>query len=93
MQFVSDLFKANIGELDEKKGRYSILSGNMALLQVQATLVSFIAAMLSFVLGLIMPRAGPAPESSAELLRFLYARRPHPHIPNDPRKPKSGLAE
>ena len=64
----------------------------MALLQVQATLVSFIAAILSFVLGLIMPRTGSAAAQDA-VARSLFVRRPHPPLPVDPRKPKSGLAE
>ena len=66
----------------------------MALLQVQATLVSFIAAILSFVLGLVMPRTASVAEDSAAARVFLSARRPlRPSIPYDPQKPKSGLAE
>ncbi|EJD06222.1 solute carrier family 41 member 1 [Fomitiporia mediterranea MF3/22] len=80
---------ANVGELDERKTRNAILAGNMALLQVQATIVSFIAAVTSFALGRILPRTGPP---SADH-RSLFIRRPHPHLPNDPQKPKSGLAE
>lgn len=83
--------QANVGELDEKTSRYGILLGNMALLQVQATLVSFIAAILSFVLGTIMPNES-SPATSADV-RFLFARRPHPKIPHNSTKPKSGVIE
>ncbi|KAJ7215307.1 hypothetical protein B0H12DRAFT_1194589 [Mycena haematopus] len=47
---------ANVGELDEPQARRSIIIGNLALLQVQATVVSFVAAGVSLVLGLIVPR-------------------------------------
>ncbi|KAI5118321.1 hypothetical protein M0805_006604 [Coniferiporia weirii] len=82
---------ANIGELDEKTSRYGILAGNMALLQIQATLVSFVAAILSFALGLVMPKMTSSEISTG--VRFLRSRRPHPVHPPDPRKPKSGIAE
>ncbi|KAI5476232.1 magnesium transporter [Pseudohyphozyma bogoriensis] len=42
---------ANIGELDLRLTRRSLVFGNMALLQVQALLVSFVAGLLAFVLG------------------------------------------
>ncbi|KAF8191618.1 hypothetical protein K438DRAFT_1721112 [Mycena galopus ATCC 62051] len=47
---------ANVGELDDPAARRSIIIGNLALLQVQATVVSFVAAGMSLVLGLIVPR-------------------------------------
>lgn len=66
----------------------------MALLQVQATLVSFIAACLSFVLGMLTPRAGLPEEHSQPLLLHIRGHHhPHPQVPHDPQKPKSGLAE
>ena len=83
--------QANVGELDEKTSRYGILFGNMALLQVQATLVSFIAAILSFVLGTIMPDPH-SPATSADMV-MLFSRRPHPKIPHNSTKPKSGIIE
>lgn len=89
------MWKANVGDLDDRTNRYSILYGNMALLQVQATLVSFIAACLSVVLGLITP-VPEAPSHTTEAisgLAHLMARRPHPKPVYDPTKPKSGLAE
>lgn len=96
LNILTKLLQANIGELDDKASRYGILLGNIALLQVQATLVSFVAACLSFVLGLVMPRPGvSAVEASAaaESFSLLFSRRPRPTVPFDPRKPKSGLIE
>jgi solute carrier family 41 len=46
---------ANVGHLDESKSRRKIILGNLALLQVQATVVSFVAATVSLLLGLIVP--------------------------------------
>ena len=44
--------QANIGELDIRSTRQTLVLGNMALLQVQALIVSLIAGLLSFLLGL-----------------------------------------
>ncbi|TFK66795.1 Mg transporter [Pluteus cervinus] len=46
---------ANIGELDEPTHRWSLIRGNLVLLQVQATAVSFVAACMSLILGLMTP--------------------------------------
>ena len=43
---------ANIGELDLRQTRRSLVLGNMALLQVQALLVSLLAGIVAFILGL-----------------------------------------
>ena len=43
---------ANIGELDLKRTRRSLILGNLALLQVQALIVSLISGLLAFLLGL-----------------------------------------
>ncbi|KAF9464530.1 solute carrier family 41 member 1 [Collybia nuda] len=51
---------ANVGELDDPVTRRSMIIGNLSLLQVQATVVSFIAACVALVLGIILPRAAPA---------------------------------
>lgn len=53
---------ANIGELDVRRTRETLIFGNLALLQVQALIVSLFAGVLSFVLGL---GSSPAPSSSA----------------------------
>ncbi|PRQ73927.1 hypothetical protein AAT19DRAFT_15494, partial [Rhodotorula toruloides] len=43
---------ANIGELDLRLTRRSLVLGNLALLQVQALLVSFVSGLLAFILGM-----------------------------------------
>ncbi|WFD31038.1 hypothetical protein MSPP1_002067 [Malassezia sp. CBS 17886] len=42
---------ANIGELDNRRTRRALVTGNLALLQVQGLLVSSLAGALSFALG------------------------------------------
>lgn len=51
---------ANIGELDLSTTRRALILGNLALLQVQALVVSLVAGALSFVLGLLS-RGGDDP--------------------------------
>lgn len=51
---------ANIGELDKPSVRRSIILGNLCLLQVQATVVSFVAALVAFGLGSVIPDPGEA---------------------------------
>ncbi|PWN50932.1 hypothetical protein IE53DRAFT_386750 [Violaceomyces palustris] len=46
---------ANIGELDIRRTRETLIKGNMALLQVQALIVSSFAGILAFVLGVLTP--------------------------------------
>ncbi|PWZ02816.1 hypothetical protein BCV70DRAFT_224476 [Testicularia cyperi] len=46
---------ANIGELDVRRTRETLIRGNMALLQVQALIVSAFAGVLAFVLGIVTP--------------------------------------
>lgn len=43
---------ANIGELDIRRTRETLIFGNLALLQVQALIVSLFAGILAFLLGL-----------------------------------------
>ncbi|TNY18842.1 hypothetical protein DMC30DRAFT_354856, partial [Rhodotorula diobovata] len=47
---------ANIGELDLRLTRRSLILGNLALLQVQALIVSLISGLLAFVLGMASRR-------------------------------------
>ncbi|KAF4604330.1 hypothetical protein EYR40_001509 [Pleurotus pulmonarius] len=47
---------ANVGELDDPKTRRGMILGNLTLLQVQAAVVSFVAAGVSLVLGLMIPK-------------------------------------
>ncbi|XP_006458665.1 hypothetical protein AGABI2DRAFT_217440 [Agaricus bisporus var. bisporus H97] len=82
---------ANVGELDEPKRRRRMILGNLALLQVQAMVVSFVAACFAILLGLIvhpLPESAPLiaqPSSNSTapslLMRdlFLYSRKPIPH--------------
>lgn len=56
---------ANIGELDKPSVRRALILGNLTLLQVQATVVSFVAAIVAFALGRIMPN--PPAEQSVNL--------------------------
>ena len=46
---------ANVGELDRPAVRRKVILGNLSLLQVQATIVSFVAAILAFALARVMP--------------------------------------
>jgi solute carrier family 41 len=51
---------SNIGDLDTPSIRNALILGNLALLQVQAVVVSFIAACFSFFLSTIIPGVGEA---------------------------------
>ncbi|KAJ7118988.1 hypothetical protein C8R44DRAFT_625613 [Mycena epipterygia] len=77
---------ANVGELDDPPARRSIIVGNLALLQVQATVVSFVAAGVSLVLGLVVPRIQPEAQET-----LVIPRRPLPHVPQNDGPRKSGL--
>ena len=57
---------ANIGELDLRQTRRSLVLGNMALLQVQALLVSLLAGVVAFILG-VASRTGISTLSPAAL--------------------------
>jgi solute carrier family 41 len=52
---------ANVGELDEPKQRRAMVFGNLTLLQVQAVVVSFAAACIAIILGLVVPHEASAP--------------------------------
>ncbi|KAI0078969.1 hypothetical protein K474DRAFT_1738766 [Panus rudis PR-1116 ss-1] len=99
---------ANIGELDKPGARRSIILGNLSLLQVQATAVSFVAACVAFLLGRLMPR--PSSENLTvalgdentirelpNMLVYLYARGLHqarrPRPPTVPQNDPGGLTE
>ncbi|KAH9948139.1 hypothetical protein B0H21DRAFT_265446 [Amylocystis lapponica] len=92
---------ANIGELDKPAARRAIILGNLTLLQVQATVVSFVAACVAFLLGRIIPRPPgeetlPAIVSRAitlgqNLTANSHPRRPRPIFPPGDRN--SGPAE
>jgi solute carrier family 41 len=97
---------SNMGDLDIPSIRNDIIFGNLALLQVQAAVVSFIAACFTFALGMIIPGMGeessdPSPADTRDL--FLHhhpriagqghsLRRPRPSLPAAG-VPKSGFNE
>ena len=93
---------ANMGDLDHPSKRRSIILGNLSLLQVQATIVSFVAACVAFLMSRIVSvtagsEDGTAPPDNArrDLLHALYTRgihKPKPHKPPIP-LPPSGPAE
>lgn len=70
---------ANIGELDVRRTRETLIFGNLALLQVQALIVSLFAGTLSFVLGLGTgaepAKQVPAPSPSPSVTRRVVVRR------------------
>ncbi|OAX36013.1 Mg transporter [Rhizopogon vinicolor AM-OR11-026] len=87
---------ANMGQLDDKRVQRKIVLGNLALLQVQATVVAFVAACVAMLLGLFVPEVSPTadpvdpfPQNSTLLLT---ARAPRP-FPLPGGKPKSGWTE
>ncbi|KAH8100273.1 Mg transporter [Cristinia sonorae] len=93
---------ANMGDLDKPSTRRSLILGNLTLLQVQATAVSFIAAVVAFTLGRILPRSASEPsapmssnETLADATNLLFslaarqAKRPH-HLPE---KDPGGVTE
>ncbi|KAF8549806.1 hypothetical protein OG21DRAFT_1514796 [Imleria badia] len=83
---------ANIGQLDDPKRRRTIILGNLALLQVQATVVACVAASVAVLLSLLVPNPPPPPpaEDAATLLFAVRAARP---LPINTGLPKSGLVE
>ncbi|KAF7359108.1 Solute carrier family 41 member 1 [Mycena sanguinolenta] len=66
---------ANVGELDDSPTRRSIITGNLALLQVQATVVSFVAAGVSLLLGLILPKQVEGEETAARAVAEAEGRK------------------
>ncbi|KAK0528378.1 hypothetical protein OC834_004071 [Tilletia horrida] len=64
---------ANIGELDIRRTRQTLIAGNLALLQVQALIVSAFAGTLAFVLGVITPSSEQANGAAAAARRTTKA--------------------
>ncbi|KAI0668399.1 hypothetical protein C8Q78DRAFT_979705 [Trametes maxima] len=93
---------ANMGDLDHPVKRRSIILGNLSLLQVQATIVSFVAACVAFLMNRIVSAATgdendttPSETARRGFARVLSARgvhKPKPHKPPIP-PPASGPAE
>ncbi|KAH7890087.1 Mg transporter [Phlebopus sp. FC_14] len=89
---------ANMGQLDEGKARQSIIYGNLALLQVQATVVACVAACVAMVLGFLVPDPAPAAPISlgsagSNTTILLISRSARLPLPIKTGKPKSGLIE
>ncbi|KAI0303295.1 hypothetical protein B0F90DRAFT_1816136 [Multifurca ochricompacta] len=92
---------SHMGDLDIPSVRNALILGNLALLQVQAAVVSFIAACLSFLLSELIPGVGEESLPMDTRSSFHYARstslshsqrRPRP-APLPAGAPKSGFNE
>lgn len=91
---------ANTGALEAEGVKREIVIGNLTLLQVQATVVSFVAACFAFLVGLAVPDP-PAPSEPSSVAREIgvsilnhLARKPiHPHPNPKKEAPPSGLSE
>lgn len=58
---------ANVGELDDPEVRWPMVVGNLTLLQVQATVVSFIAACIALLVSLALPQFGSGASQEIEV--------------------------
>ena len=77
---------ANTGQLDHPDTRNALVLGNLALLQVQAAVVSFVAACFSFGLSTVLPEEPPSAPS-------VGVRVPRPVKPSQPGHLDSKLSE
>ncbi|KAF8257116.1 hypothetical protein EI94DRAFT_1760608 [Lactarius quietus] len=90
---------ANMGHLDVPSVRNALILGNLALIQVQAAIVSFIAACFTFLLSVVFLGLGAEPldSSPAEPRNlFHYSRTPslgHPHKVPHPVLPPVGVSQ
>lgn len=84
---------ANMGRLDDHSVQRKIVFGNLALLQVQATVVAFVAACVATLIGIfVSPIANPVDPFPQNSTLLLTTRAPRP-LPLPGGNPKSGLTE
>lgn len=85
---------ANVGELDDPSRRRKIILGNLALLQVQATVVACVAASVAMLLSLFVPDPPPtSPQDIASNSTMHFVMRASRPIQLKTGLPKSGLIE
>ncbi|KAH9030069.1 Mg transporter [Lactarius hengduanensis] len=90
---------ANMGDLDVPSTRKALILGNLALIQVQAAVVSFVAACFPFLLSAIFPGLGEESQKSLPpdtRSLFHYSRTPgldHSHRGPPTGASKSGFNE
>ncbi|KAH9961041.1 hypothetical protein BC827DRAFT_1132217 [Russula dissimulans] len=90
---------SNMGHLDIPSVRNTLILGNLALLQVQAVVVSFISACVTFLLSTIIPGVGDEslPADTRDFFHYLRNPSHEPRIPRPTRPqvgvPKSGFHE
>ena len=72
---------ANMGDLDDPSVRNALIFGNLALIQVQAAAVSFIAACFAFLISTIFPSVGEEPQVAETLSLGHSYRGPRPVLP------------
>lgn len=91
---------ANTGAIEVEGVKREIVIGNLILLQVQATVVSFVATCFAFLVGLVVPDP-PTPSEPSSVAREIgvsilshFARKPiHPHPNPKKESPAPGLSE
>ena len=90
---------ANMGDLDVPSVRNALILGNLALIQVQAAIVSFIAACFAFLLSTILSGVGeepPKPLPTDTRNFFHYSRTlsfSHSHRAPRPVLPPTGASK
>ncbi|KAI9445755.1 Mg transporter [Lactarius psammicola] len=81
---------ANMGDLDTPSVRNALILGNLALIQVQSAVVSFIAACFPFLLSAIFPGVGEeSPESLPPDTRNLFHYLRTPNLGHSHRGPRA----
>lgn len=85
---------ANMGDLDVPSTRNALILGNLALIQVQAAVVSFVAACFPFLLSAIFPGLGEeSPKSLSPDTRSLFHYSRMPGLDHSHRGPPTGVSK